>query len=304
MERPGGADRPEPPPRPSGRDHPSHRLRPLADEPVLEPYARHLHRPDLPRLDGPGREAPDAALRRFRPERIGLAPLTQSQADDHVIRYAGARPWLAIARYTSPEVRRILVALDQGRGHALERHEGAVTPAQTEARVRLLCDPAIPGPERTPGVDAYKPPGKWHGCGDTATRITDPDAFAVCVARAIEHPRVRAELDAPLDPSHPAGRIDIPLAEVLGADGYRYCDGHRLKAIGNDRQVAVECRDAWVYALRNQQAPDVPEPRSVRLAPDDFRQAAVRLFLCPTRDRSGLEIATMFVEPARPGGGR
>jgi hypothetical protein len=205
MERPGGADRPEPPPRPSGRDHPSAH-RPLTDEPVLEPYARRAHRLDLTCLDGSGgREAADAALHRFRPEHAGLAPVSQAEADQHISRYADSRPWLALARYVSPDTRRLFVALDLGQGHALERHEGAVTPRQTAERVTLLCDPAIPGEGRVPGVDAYKPSNRRHLCADTATRITDPDAFATCIARALEHPRLRAAFDDP--PAPGAGSI-------------------------------------------------------------------------------------------------
>lgn len=77
----------------------------------------------------------------------------------------------------------------------MERHEGGVTPEQTDARVRRLEDPAIADDAaRPPGRDASKGKGR-HKCDEYATRIADPDAFAVCFDRGVEHPRVRNAFD-------------------------------------------------------------------------------------------------------------
>lgn len=153
------------------------------------------------RVDDPGEwDTPDAALRRFRPESAGLDPMTVAEADAHIAAYAAERPWLGPARDAPPDVRRIIASLVAGQGHTVERHEGGVTAEQLDRRVRRLEDPAIArDAERTPGIDAYK--ARTHACGDYATRIADKDAFAVCAARAVEHPRTRAVLDGPYDPA-------------------------------------------------------------------------------------------------------
>lgn len=311
MERPGGIDRPEPPPRRPGRDHPSapatgngevRLTRSGWEKLAVEPYAERMKRPDVGRMDAPDeRDTPRAALERFRPERAGLEPMTLAEADAHIAAYAGERPCLRPAVDASPGARIVLASADKGRGHALERHEGAVTPDQTDRRVRFLEDPAVTADPRTPGEDRYKP--TRHKCGVYATRIADPDAFAVCLARAVEHPLVRSVLDGGYDPDDQPVPVTIPLAALLGPDGYKYCDGHRLLPHQGSMELAIERRAEWVRAFRDPSNPAVPEPQAARLRPDDFKESVVPVYFCATRDRSGWEIASMYVQPRPPGGG-
>lgn len=267
-----------------------------------EPFGARLNRPDVDRVDAPGRvDTPSEALRRFRPERARLAPLSPAEADAYIRTCRAENPAVRAIEKASPEARGLLVALIKGRGHAVERHEGGVTSTQTDRRVRLLEDPAITDDAlRASSRDAYKP-GR-HKCGAYATRIADPDAFAVCAARTIEHPLVRAVLDRPYDPADQASGVEIPLVDLLGPDGYKYCAGHALKPIQGSVEIALACRATWVDALRNNSTPDAPAPESVLLRPDHFKESVVRSYFRPTLDRTGWELATMYVHPKPPGG--
>lgn len=300
-ERPDPADVIGRPERFRGGDRPTRVPAPVGE--VLQPYARRLDQPDRPRRpDQPNRpgtpsgDTPREAIRRFDPERAGLDPMTKDEATQHVTEHAADRPWLNHAQYVGPDTRRVLASLDKGAGHALERHGSTVTPDMTESRVTHLKDPAIPDEAaRTPGKDAYR--RGTHACGDTATRIRDPHAFATCFARGIEHPRVRAELDKPVGAASRARRVTVPLHELLGEVGHEYCDGHRLEPVDGSLRAAQDRREAYVAALRDGRKPDVPEPVSRRLTADDFRDADVVFMFRPTRDKKAWEVATMYVEP-------
>lgn len=267
-----------------------------------EPYGARLNRRDVDRVDVPGQgDTPGEALRRFRPERARLASVSPAEADAYIARYRAENPAVQAIEKASPEARGLLVALIKGRGHAVERHEGGVTSRQTDRRVRFLEDPAIiDDAVRASSRDAYKP-GR-HKCGAYATRIADPDAFAVCAARTIDHPLVRAVLDRPYDPADQASGVEIPLVDLLGPDGYKYCAGHALKPVQGSIDIARACRIAWIDALRNNSASDWPAPESLLLRPDHFKDSVVRSYFRPTLDRTGWELATMYVHPRPPGG--
>jgi hypothetical protein len=65
--------------------------------------------------------------------------------------------------------------------------------------VAYLEDPAqLDAAKRSAGIDGLKQGDQPHQCRQAATRIADPGAFAVAFARGIEHPKVRAALEAPL----------------------------------------------------------------------------------------------------------
>ncbi|HEY3682020.1 MAG TPA: hypothetical protein VGL93_03225 [Streptosporangiaceae bacterium] len=269
----------------------------------VEAYADRMDRPDVDRVDTPGEpDTPNAALRRFRPENAGLEATTRTEADAYIAAHAAGHPWLRAIAHASPEARSVLVSLVRGHGHAVERHEGGVTPAQTDARVRRLEDPAIGADaDRRPGRDAYRA-GKTHGCGDYATRIADPDAFAVCFTRGVEHPRTRDAFAKPAGPGlAPPSPVRIQLDVLLGPDGHRYCDGHRLKPVHEDgRDVAKTHRSNWITDHEKHDHGIMPEPESIRLRPDDFKGSVVEFHFRLNRDKTGWEIATMYVEPPKP----
>lgn len=295
--RPDRPDVPDPadrPGRPRTRDH-LPQGEPLG-EGVLEPYQKRLDRSDTPVGD-----TPREAIKGFRPERAGLDPITGDEAKQYARAHVSDRPWLNHAQYVGGDTARVLVAADRGGGHMLERHGSTVTPEMTEARAKRLEDPAIgDDAARTPGKDAFK--RGQHACGDVATRIRDPHAFATCFVRGVEHPSVRATLDRPYDPDDSVpDPVTIPLADLLGPDGYKYCDGHRLEPVGGRLDAARDCRVAWADATDKGREPDVPEPTVTRMEPEEFRDAGVLFAFRPKRDRTGLEISTMYVEPRRTG---
>ena len=153
-----------------------------------------------PKHDLPDRrDVPLEVVRRFEPGRAGLTDISPADAAAYIPARQDSRPWLAAASGCPPEVQRIFAALDQGGGHGHIRHEGWVTEEMNHRRVAYLEDPAQPDPaKRTAGIDGLRPGDQPHRCRQTATRITDPNAFAVAFARGIEHPKVRAALETPL----------------------------------------------------------------------------------------------------------
>jgi hypothetical protein len=94
------------------------------------------------------------------------------------------RPWLRAADHAAPESRTVIAAADRGGGHGHIRHEGWVTEEDAMRRAAYLEDPAQLDPaKKHRGIDGLKPGDRAHHCGDLATRITDPDAFATAFAR-------------------------------------------------------------------------------------------------------------------------
>lgn len=91
-------------------------------------------------------------------------------------------------------------------------------------------------------------------------RIADPDAFAVAFARGIEHAKVRAALNADFIAREAPRAVSLPVAELLGAEGHRYCTGWRLHPVDGDMKAARDQRAAWVRSRAKDGSPDVPEP--------------------------------------------
>jgi hypothetical protein len=247
---------------------------------------RDAGRPDTPR----------EAVRRFEPGRAGLPEISVGDAVAYIDAHCGDRPWLAAARDCSPEVQRIFAALDRGGGHAHIRHEGWVTEEMNELRVRCLEDPAqLDMAKRAAGIDGTKSGDQPHRCGSIATRITDPDAFAVAFARGIEHPDVRAALDTDFKEKRAPGQVTLPIAELLGSDSHRYCTGWQLEAVDGSMKTAREHRDAWAEVRVQDAVPDVPEPKARPV--ETFSGGTMIFMFGPNRPRNGYEIVTMYVNP-------
>src|SRR5215469_730712 len=161
-------------------------------------------------------EASREELGRFDPERAALSPVGLDAAATYVAEHRTARPWLTAADAGSPEARRILAAADAGGGHGHIRHEGWVTEEANMRRAAYLEDPAqLDTEKRHLGVDGIREGDQSHRCRSTATRITDPDAFATAFARGVEHPKVREALDMPFDPVKAPKQVSVPIAELL-----------------------------------------------------------------------------------------
>ncbi|MFL6077411.1 MAG: hypothetical protein ACJ73S_28955 [Mycobacteriales bacterium] len=257
-----------------------------------EPYAAHLDKP-LAEGEPTAREVLD----RFDPRRANLPDLTPTDAVTYIETHAADRPWLASVRGHDTSVQRLFAALDQGQGHALERHEGYPPDSRLQRRVLYLEDPAqLDLTKRLAGEDAFKP-GRDHKCADMATKIADPEAFATAFARGVEHPEVRAVLDRPYRNGPLPDPVELPIAELLGDDGHRYCSGHRLRPVGGDMGAAVDCRAAWVEAYRQGREPVAPAPATERIP--SFERGNVQFVFWPNRSKTGYEVFTMYVEPAK-----
>jgi hypothetical protein len=225
---------------------------------------------------------------RFEPRRAGLPEVSAEDAAAYLDARRAERPWLAAAQDRSPEVQRLFAALDQGGGHAHIRHEGWVTEEMSRRRVAYLEDPAQLDPaKRAAGTDGLLPGGQQHRCGSIATRIADPDAFAVAITRGAEHPDVRAALDAEFRERRMPGPVVLPIADLLGPSGHLYCTGWQLEAVEGSVKTARERRDAAADA----------KARPV----ETFDGGTVTFAFGPNRERSGYEIVTMYVNP--PDGG-
>ena len=223
-------------------------------------------------------------VRRFDARRAGLAEVSTRDAAAYLDARQAERPWLAAARDRSPEVQRLFAALDQGGGHAHIRHEGWVTEEMNRRRVAYLEDPAQLDPaKRAAGIDGLLPGDQRHRCGSISTRIADPDAFAVAIARGVEHPDVRAVLDADFRERRVPAPVVLSIAEMLGRHGHQYCTGWRLEAVEGSLKTAREWRDT---------AADV-KARPV----ETFDGGTITFAFGPNRGRTGYEIVTMYVNP-------
>ena len=206
-------------------------------------------------------EAPRGELARFNPERAGLPATSPDAVAEYLAEHRAARPWLAVADKTPPEVQRIIVALDSAGGHAHIRHEGWVTEEANRRRIEHWEDPAQLDPlKRSSGIDAFRPGEAPHRCGDTATRIKDPIAFATAIARGTLHSEVRGALELPFDGGKTPSAVAVPIADLLGPDGHRYCTGWRLQPTNGSIKETRLNRDAWIMARESGREPDVPKP--------------------------------------------
>lgn len=237
-------------------------------------------------------EAPRAELGRFDPERAALPPISLEAAGDYLARHRTERPWLTAADSASPQARRILAAMDAGGVHGHIRHEGWVNEEASMRRVAYREDPAqLNLDKRYQGIDGLMQGDRKHRCGNVATRVTDPDAFVTAFARGVEHPKVRAALDMPFDPDIWPGQVTVPIAELLGADGHRYCTGWQLEPVGDTTEAARDNRAAWLKARTEGREPDVPEPR-VRPVPT-FEGGDMLFAVGQNQTRDGYWIVTM-----------
>jgi hypothetical protein len=233
-------------------------------------------------------------VRRFDPGRAHLPDPGDAVA--YLDARRAERPWLAAARDCRPEVQRLFAALDQGGGHAHIRHEGWVTEEMNRRRAAYLEDPAQLDPsKRAAGIDGLKPGEYLHRCRQTATRIADPDAFATAFATGVEHPKVRAALEATFDPDDKPPPVQLPIGELLGPDGHRFCTGWRLEPVDGSMAAARQSREAWMATPAEKRASHVGEPIA---RPVETFEGGVAVFVFGHNSRGdGYEVVTMYPRP-------
>jgi hypothetical protein len=242
-------------------------------------------------------EAPRAELMRFDPERAGLQPTSLDAATEYLAQHRTERPWLTAADAASPEARRILAAMDAGGGHGHIRHEGWVTEEASMRRVAYREDPAqMDLAKRGLGIDGLRQNNQPHQCASTSSRITDPDAFATAFARGIEHPKVRGALDMAFDPRRMPRDVTVPIADLLGPDGHRYCTGWHLEPVDGSMKTAQTSRDSWLEERAQGREPDVPGPQAQPVP--TFEGGEIAFFFRRNYAEKRYEIVTMFPRPA------
>ena len=137
---------------------------------------------------------------------------------------------------------------------------------------------------------------KPTSCASTSSRIADPDAFATAFARGVEHPKVREALDMAFDPRRMPRDVTVPIPDLLGPDGHRYCTGWQLEPVDGSMKTAQTNRDSWLAARERGRDPDVPQPR-VQPVPT-FEGGEIAFFFRRNYAEKRYEIVTMFPRPA------
>jgi len=96
-------------------------------------------------------------------------------------------------------------------------------------------------------TDGYHP-GEWGRSRPISTAIPDPVAYGAMLARAVEHPTVRAAIFAPFRSGYIPDPVDVPIVDILGDRGHEYCHGRVLA--GHDLRGAQHQRDVWISRRR------------------------------------------------------
>lgn len=238
------------------------------------------------------------AVERFDPRQANLPDLTRDEAGAYIRDNGETRPWLKPAERSAPEVQHVVAAIDQGGGHALDRHEGYATEERLERRVERLEDPAQLDPDlRAEGKDARKP-DKLHTCDSTATAIADAKAFAAAFAAGTRHPDVRAWLlreREPYELTRP-DPVEIPIEDLLGEHGADHCEGYRLLPVDGDIDAAKTQRRDWVRATPEDRS-TLPSPQTEVIPSEDFRGGSIVFTFRVTTDFTHWEIASMYPLP-------
>jgi hypothetical protein len=278
----------------------------------IEPRTRAAYAEDLRRqvADGqdslpPSEKAEDAAGKsdapagtpgHFDPERAGLQEISAEEAVAYIDAHRAERPWLDVARDCSPDVQRVFAALDQGGGHAHIRHDGWVSEEMNQRRLQCLEDPAqLDEGKRAAHIDGLKSSDQPHRCGSSATRITDPTAFALAITRASEHPDVAGALGQVFKDKWVPPQVVVPINELLGADGHRVCSGWQLESVDGSLKAARKQRDAWAGASADLENIAGPEPKVRPI--ETFEGGTAAFMFAPNRAKDGYEILTMCVNP-------
>ena len=259
------------------------------------------HRATNEAADHPGGaerpEGPLEVVRRFEPRRAGLPDLS-TDPTAYIDARRHERPWLGITADRSSETQRVIASLDRGGGHGHIRHEGWVTEEMNERRVAYLEDPAQLDPaKRSAGIDGLRQGDQPHRCRQAASRIIDPDAFAVAFARGIEHPKVRAALEAPFDPDRKPSPVQLPIGDLLGPDGHRYCTGWQLVPVDGDMNAARRCREVWVATPAGKRPLEGREPTARPV--ETFEGGALVFAFGHNYGGERYEVVTMYPRPPK-----
>ncbi|WP_328990392.1 hypothetical protein OG394_29480 [Kribbella sp. NBC_01245] len=212
----------------------------------------------------------------------------------YVANHKDSKPWLEPVVDCEPVVQSVYVSIDQGGGHGHIRHGAMGTDEMQARRVAYNEDPAQLDPgKRALGIDGLDPT-KPHYCGRDATRIHDATAFAAAYLGATEHPDVRAVLTARWDENFKPLLIPIPIADLLGPDGHRFCSGFALK----DWPESKKQRKQWLQARDSgSDLGSVKEPEVEQIP--TFEGGEIAVTFKRNLGGTGYEIGTIFPRLSR-----
>ena len=165
--------------------------------------------------------------------RTGRAAANQSRGRSRLLGATPCRAAMADGRR-----RGVAGGVPNPRGDGRRRRPWAHPPRRLGNRRGQHEARCLPGGSRSAGPREARhghrrpPTGTINliSAASTSTRITDPDAFATAFARGVEHPKVREALDMAFDPRRMPRDVTVPIADLLGPDGHRYCTGWQLRA--------------------------------------------------------------------------
>lgn len=245
------------------------------------------------RSDGDGRGTPEASETPETPD----APETPERIRELIAAQVAGRPRLASLESQEPCVQRVYAAFGGSGFHGAERHEGSLDDQDHLLRLVERQDPAQSDESRrVRGIDAFKRGNGKHVCAESSTSICDPVAYAVALARGIDHPAVRAALDARHDPPRRPHYVHVPIVELLGESGDQFCHGHQL--VGEDPREAVKERDVWAKSgWKGKPRDDLCPPQTERIT--TFRGGVIEFRIGHNAARDSYELISMFPRPRR-----
>ena len=91
--------------------------------------------------------------------------------------------------------------------------------------------------------------------------------------------------------------VVLPISDVLGTGGHRWCSGWQLEPVDGSMQTARKYRDEWVAKARDG---ILDEPPPATRPAQNFDGGTMTFMFGPNRGRTAYEIVTMYVNP--PGG--
>lgn len=234
-------------------------------------------------------------LEEFDPSRANRPDIDPNEAVAHIARWAQEQPRLAPLTKQEHCVQRVYAVFGQGAFHGTERHEGAMDDQDHLLRLVERQDPAQTDEiQRAKGIDAFKKGNGKHVCADSSTSIGDSVAYAVALARGVNHPNVRAALEARHDPPKRPYYVHVPIVELLGKNGHEFCSGYQL--VGDDPRQAVKERDAWAKAgWRGKPRDGLRQPGVERIS--TFLDGVIEFRFEHNAAKDGYELISMFPRP-------
>jgi hypothetical protein len=85
------------------------------------------------------------------------------------------------------------------------------------------------------------------------------------------------------------GPVSLPISDVLGDDGHKFCSGWQLEPVNGSMTEARTSRDAWAAGDRSG-----PEPRAY---PVETFEGGTVTFAFRRSAIGGYEVSTMYVNP-------